>query len=167
MIAKRLINVRLTVGERLTDKTLDCPKTPKTPQPPKTINQAMGAMSLPLILALLLLAAVVILSSPASIRAAERAQRHAQFIDAIVLSGTQIRATMNSRGRIASVAVTLKHPVTVIRVDGGKDGFCITGSAIICSSEELIGTTLAPGTYKVFPNVPEGKEVGKVTIYLR
>jgi hypothetical protein len=108
----------------------------------------------------LFIALVLIISFSFSLAAQTRT-------DVIILSGKQIRGSMDRKGKIIGKAITLKHPAAVIRVDGGKDGFCITGTAIICSGEELIGTKLKPGTYSVFPNVPEGKDEDTVIIYLR
>ncbi|MBF0344295.1 MAG: hypothetical protein HQL06_08700 [Nitrospirae bacterium] len=86
---------------------------------------------------------------------------------AIEIKGVQIRASEGRSGSIISKPVVLTKAATIIRIDGPKEGFCITGTATICSSSEIIGMTLEPGTYSVFPNVPEGKNKEKVVIYLR
>ncbi|MBF0538376.1 MAG: hypothetical protein HQL03_09015 [Nitrospirae bacterium] len=88
-------------------------------------------------------------------------------LSAIEITGVQVRASEGHSGAIISKPVTLTRPATIVRIDGPKEGFCIMGAATICSSSEIIGTTLAPGTYTVFPNVPTGKDREKVVIYLR
>ncbi|MBF0317902.1 MAG: hypothetical protein HQL04_06975 [Nitrospirae bacterium] len=88
-------------------------------------------------------------------------------ISAIELIGVHIRASEGRSGSVISKPVTLTRAATIVRIDGPKEGFCITGTATICSSSEIIGMTLEPGTYTVFPNVPPGKDREKVVIYLR
>ncbi|MBF0609066.1 MAG: hypothetical protein SFH39_10570 [Candidatus Magnetobacterium sp. LHC-1] len=91
----------------------------------------------------------------------------AMTLSAIELTGVQVRASEGRSGSVISKPVTLTRAATIIRIDGPKEGFCITGTATICSSSEIVGMTLEPGTYAVFPNVPAGKDREKVIIYLR
>ena len=94
----------------------------------------------------------------------------AVWCGATELKGTQIKGTPGHDAQIISATVKLAKPAKVDRIEGGKQGLCIQSPAEqpLCGApSELIGKTLKPGSYTVYPNIPEGKERASVTVYLK
>ncbi len=85
--------------------------------------------------------------------------------EALELRGKQIRGVPGRNAQIVSTPVVLKAPAKVKRIEGGKEGLCIQGVKMMCGSvAELIGKTLQPGSYTVYPNLPQGVQEYSVTV---
>lgn len=94
----------------------------------------------------------------------------ASLCAAVELKGTQIKGTPARDAQIVSTPVKLTSPVKVERIEGGREGLCIQSPAEppLCGNHsELIGKTLNPGSYTVYPNIPAGKDQATVTVYLK
>lgn len=94
----------------------------------------------------------------------------ASWCGATELQGTQIRGVPGRNAQLISTPVKLVKPAKVDRIDGGKEGLCIQSPAErpLCGSpSELIGKTLKPGSYTVYPNLPVGRDRASVTVYLK
>jgi hypothetical protein len=94
----------------------------------------------------------------------------AAWCGATELKGTQISGAPGRDAQIISSTVKLAKPAKVDRIEGGKEGLCIQSpaEAPLCGMpSELIGKTLKPGNYTVYPNIPTGKDRATVTVYLK
>ncbi|MCE1226093.1 MAG: hypothetical protein LWW87_06335 [Geobacteraceae bacterium] len=94
----------------------------------------------------------------------------AVWCGAAELKGTQIKGAPGRDAQIISATVKLAKSAKVDRIEGGKEGLCIQSPAEqpLCGApSELIGKTLKPGSYTVYPNIPEGKERASVTVHLK
>lgn len=87
--------------------------------------------------------------------------------EALELRGKQIRGVPGRNAQIVSAPVVLKAPAKIKKIEGGKEGLCIDGGRMLCGSvAELTGKTLQPGSYTVYPNLPNGVNEYGVTVFL-
>lgn len=87
--------------------------------------------------------------------------------EALELRGKQIRGVPGRNAQIISKAVELKKEAKIKRIEGGREGLCIDGGAMLCGTvAELTGKILKPGSYTVYPNLPKGVNEYSVTVVL-
>jgi hypothetical protein len=94
----------------------------------------------------------------------------AAWCGATELKGTQIKGTPGHDAQIKSTPVKLTKAAKVDRIEGGKEGLCIQSpsEAPLCGEpSKLIGKTLKPGSYTVYPNIPNNKDQASVTVFLK
>lgn len=86
------------------------------------------------------------------------------------LSGSQTAGSPGSGAKLSSNPVTLAQPMTISAVSGSNAGFWIqSGSNTVAKFHQpndpgVVGTTLPPGTYTVYPNLPNGAKSATVTL---
>ncbi|QWR76188.1 hypothetical protein [Candidatus Magnetomonas plexicatena] len=91
-------------------------------------------------------------------------------VAAAEISGTYVRAEHGANGKIVSKSVYLNVPHVVLRVTGAPDGFCLMRQSedseeVLCTGGKIIGKTLLPGAYTVFPSPPINKHKESVSVY--
>jgi len=94
----------------------------------------------------------------------------ATWSDAMELKGTQIKGTPGHDAQIISTPVKLTKSAKVERIEGGKEGLCIQSpaEAPLCGTpSELTGKTMKPGSYMVYPNIPNNKDRASVTVFIK
>lgn len=86
------------------------------------------------------------------------------------ITGTYVRGEHGLNGEIISKSVYLSAPHVVLKVEGAPNGFCLTRESedseeVLCTGGQIIGKTLQPGTYTVFPAPPANKHKESVSVY--
>ncbi len=89
------------------------------------------------------------------------------------LSGTQTSGSAGSNAKLQCTAITISKPMTISAVSGNNAGFWVVkGNTTVAqyykpNDTSAIGTTLQPGTYTVYPNLPKGSSSASVTLTLK
>ncbi|MBF0518889.1 MAG: hypothetical protein HQK92_04115 [Nitrospirae bacterium] len=86
------------------------------------------------------------------------------------ITGTYVRGEHGVKGKILSKPIYLSVPHVVLKVDGAPHGFCLIRESedseeVLCTGGQIIGKTLLPGTYTVFPAPPANKHKESVSVY--
>jgi len=91
----------------------------------------------------------------------------------VTVSGQQIKGSPGSNAKLISKAVRITKTSKIIAVKGNNKGFWIsTRSGIIAkywksNDKRVIGRTLKPGTYFIYPNLKRGQNNASVTITIK
>jgi hypothetical protein len=97
------------------------------------------------------------------------------WAEEIVLSGKQTKRGQRWSAKLESQSVVLSEGGTIASVEGARRGFWIERQGAgdkqtvykCWNSAEAVGQSLGPGTYTVYPNLPEGEEEEVVRVYLQ
>ncbi|MFK5857400.1 MAG: hypothetical protein QM503_14825 [Bacteroidota bacterium] len=93
------------------------------------------------------------------------------FTQTIVLEGKQTMDSNNKSPSLKCVPVKITKSMKITAVEGMCEGFWIEKGSVTVhkfkNTVDAVGTTLAPGTYYVYPNVKKDMKKADVSITLK